>query len=89
MIQEKNKKQTAANPAPGIDDKIQYAVRVNADLTKDQIREGIRGDLKAIVVTLLDIVEVPEVMNAITEIYWKRYSELHQKTYAKPEDDAL
>lgn len=59
------------------DQAIQYAVQKDADLSKEQIREMLYKDLQGVYLVLADVLRSKECVDALTDVYYKRYTELH------------
>lgn len=72
-------------PAIGNDDKVKFAVKENANISKDTIREWLRQDCRRVHIFMTEILENKFIFEQLTEVYWKRYQDLHKQAMNQPE----
>lgn len=60
--------------------KSDYAVFNNADIPKEQIKEWLVKDIKGVFILLSDLIQTPEAIDALTEVFYKRYCDLHKSS---------
>lgn len=90
--QEKEGKRKSAPSAIGNDDKIKFAVKENANISRETISEWLRQDVRRVHIFMTEILENKFIFEQLTEVYWKRYQDLHKKSLEnQPElfDDAV
>lgn len=80
-----NKPQASKTIDQGIGHKVEYAVKENANLGKDQIREWLVKDIRGSYLLILEVLNSEESINALVEIFWKRYKKLHDAKQSQPE----
>lgn len=87
MQEKKNGKtvnmQTDANAS--VDSKLQYAVFNNAELKKDDIKGWLKKDVYGVYLLLSEVLASNEVLDALTEVFWKRYQDFHAQKVNEPE----
>lgn len=91
----KNEKETAkanqggkkmvSGSVEGIGHKVDYAVRENANLGKETIKEWLVKDIKGVYILLAEIINSKEAVDALVEVFWKRYQDMHAAKNAQPE----
>lgn len=68
-----------------IDQRIQFNVLQNADLSRETIKQWLEKDIKGVYILLADILQSSEIMDAIVNVFYKRYQELHDSAKVSPE----
>lgn len=61
----------------GASEGVDYAVFKNANISRDELQKWIARDITGAYMTLAEILRNQEVLDAITEVYWKRYQAFH------------
>lgn len=88
-MKDENKKgekpKTSKTIAEGIGHKVDYAVKENANIGKEQIREWLVKDIRGSYLLILEVLNSEESIDALVEIFWKRYRRLHDQKNAQPE----
>lgn len=82
MSKEKAKNQKKEFSA---DEKLQYAVFQNGNLSRDQIKEWYKKDVAGIYVLIAEVLRSEEALDALVEVAWKRYQKYHAEKTAQPE----
>lgn len=70
---------------PSMDQKAQYAVFTNSALERSEIKEWLVSDMKRALVTVSEVLQSNDALEALTEVYWKRYCKYHESAQAQPE----
>lgn len=86
--EKKRTKNGKGNSGPSIEsagEKINAAVLVDADIAKETIREWLVKDMRGSLITLNEVLNSKECIDALLEIFWKRYSDLHKAKVEQPE----
>lgn len=71
--------------AVGIGHKVNYAVKENAHLSRDQIREWLHNDLRGVYVFLAEVMNSKDALEALVEVFWQRYKNMHEAQQNAPE----
>lgn len=61
-------------------EKAQYQIFQKGDLPKEQLEQWIRNDLRAIQSFVHGCLNDPEIFEAVSNAYYKRYKALHNVT---------
>lgn len=64
---------------PKIDETLQYAAFKDMQLTKEQIRENLQNDIKGVAVTIIEVLQSPQCLDALADIYYARFLALKEK----------
>lgn len=64
--------------AEGIGHKVDYAVKENANIGKEQIREWLVKDIRGVYILLAEILNSKEATDALVEVFWNRYKTMHE-----------
>lgn len=65
--------------------KVDYAIKENAELSKEQIREWLMKDMKGAYIVLAEIINSQECYDALVEVMWNRYLRMHKEKQIAPE----
>lgn len=68
-----------------VDSKVQYSVFQNAALNRETIKEWLKKDVYGTYLLLAEVLASQECLEAITEVFWKRYQEFHKAKQEQPE----
>lgn len=62
-----------------VSSQIDYAVFSNANLTKDQIKGWLQADIRGVYLLLAEMLGSVEVLDALSEVFFKRYVKFHEE----------
>ncbi|AZL82938.1 hypothetical protein [Apis mellifera associated microvirus 35] len=63
--------------------KTDFAVLNNADIDRDQIKEWLVQDVKRVAILVNDILNTPECIENLTDVFYKRYQDFHKENAIK------
>lgn len=69
-----------------VNQKIDYALFADADITRDRIKGWLKNDLRGVYLVIAEILASNDCVEALTDVMYKRYSDLHK---AKAEQTEL
>lgn len=73
-------KKSSANGTETIAQKLQRdAFELDMSLTREQVAESLRKDLKLAVIAVTEIIQVKSIFDAIVDVYYSRYEELKRE----------
>lgn len=75
------------NVSDSVRSQIDYTVFKDGTLTKDQIKGWLQTDIRGVYMLLAEMLASVEVMDALVEVFWKRYVTLHEAKKAQQEMD--
>lgn len=59
---------------------IEYAVLHDINMSRDQIKGGLKNDLMGAYLTLSEVLSNNDVLEAFTEVMWQKYKKLHENS---------
>lgn len=65
--------------------KMEAEVFMGKELSREQIAEYLKKDIQGVYVLLSEILYTPEVLNAMTEVFYQRYLRMRAADAAAPE----
>lgn len=68
-------------------EKIDYQVLNNREISREQMAEWLKKDIEGIYILLSEFLRGPEVFDALLDVYYKRYKDLHEAQKAQAELD--
>lgn len=68
-----------------VDSKIQYAVFQDGKLQRETIKSWLEKDVRGTYLLLSEILSSPPVLDALTEVFYKRYKDFHAQKAQAPE----
>lgn len=77
------KKLDPGHMTPG--QKIEYAVKVDADISQAQIKEWLIKDIRGVHILLSEILQTEECIDALVKVFYERYSTMHKAKTENPE----
>lgn len=61
-----------------VQEKIDYQVFSNKNLSREQLRAWFVKDIKGVYVLLSELLDTTEAIDALTDVYYKRYKDFHE-----------
>lgn len=83
MKKEEKKPKVTDTYGPG--HKVEYAVKENAEITKEMLAGWLKKDVQGAFITLQEILASKECMDALTEVFWTKYKRMHEAKQSQPE----
>lgn len=65
-------------------EKIDRSVLQDVTIERAQIAKWLERDIKSCYVLIMDILATDECMEALTEVFWQRYLEFHNRAKNEP-----
>lgn len=62
----------------GVGHKVDYAVKSDASISRDQIREWLVKDMRGVYLLLSELLNSPQCVDALTDIFYARYQDMHK-----------
>lgn len=62
-----------------VDAKIQYSVFQDGQLSRDTIKGWLSKDIRGVYLLLSELLTSPEALDALTEVFYKRYLSFHEQ----------
>lgn len=70
-----------------VDSKMQYAVFKDQNLDRETIKNWLIKDIRGTYITMSELLSSRECIEALTDVFYKRYVDFHAKQQANPELD--
>jgi len=80
------KSQVQQQGVPDLKARADYEVFKNGQLTREQIAEWLQKDIQGIYVLLSEILGTPEILDAIVNVFYSRYTDIHRAPVETPLD---
>lgn len=68
-----------------VQEKIDYQVFSNQNLSREQLRAWFVKDIKGVYILLSELLNTTEAIDALTDVYYKRYKDFHEAQKNQPE----
>lgn len=62
----------------GVGHKVDYAVKNDASISRDQIREWLVKDMRGVYLLLSELLNSSQCVDALTDIFYARYQDMHK-----------
>lgn len=69
----------------GVKSKVDFAVFTDANISRQEISEWLVRDIKNTYFTLSEVLNSKECIEALTDVFYKRYCDMHAAKAAQPE----
>lgn len=71
----------------GVKSKIDYALFRESELTRDQISQMLLDDIRGCYVIITEVLNSPQCMNSLTDVYWERYLRIKKEAAPVPDPE--
>lgn len=71
----------------GISKEIESHVLHNANISRDELKERLLRELTSCIVFMRDVVSLPDTLDALTDVYYARYTKFHKEAKEKAMED--